>query len=318
MLCGMATPQRIACLLSSATEMLYGLGLGDRVVAVSHECDYPAVVAAKPRVTFSRVDSAADSRAIDDQVRSLVSSGDALYHIDTRLLESLAPDLIVTQAQCDVCAVRYEDVVRAVTQSPTLHGRPVLALNPHSLADVLTDIQRIAAAAGVPAAGEHYVVQLQARVTAVRQRTARIPVAKWPRVACIEWIDPPFLAANWMPELIGWAGGDDGGLTRQGEHSAVVRWEDVTALDPQVIVVMPCGFDLPRTVAEASRLSGFPGWQNLTAVRTGRVYAADGNAFFNRSGPRLVESLEILAHLFHPELHPAPTELDPQQAWQKL
>jgi iron complex transport system substrate-binding protein len=314
----MATPQRIASLLSSATEMLYGVGLGDRVVAVSHECDYPAEVAAKPRATFSRIDSAANSRAIDDQVRSLVNRGEALYGIDTGLLETLAPDLIVTQAQCDVCAVRYEDVVSAVTQSPKLYGRPVLALNPSSLADVLADIRRVAEAAGVPAAGEHYVAQLQARVTAVRQRTARIPAALRPRVACIEWIDPPFLAANWMPQLIGWAGGDDGGLTRQGEHSIAVRWEDVAAFDPQVIVVLPCGFDLPRTVAEARRLPGFAGWQALTAVRTGRVYAADGNAYFNRSGPRLVESLEILAHLFHPERHPAPTGLDSQRAWQKI
>jgi iron complex transport system substrate-binding protein len=314
----MASALRIASLLSSATEMLFGLGLGDRVVAVSHECDFPAAAAAKPRVTFSCIDAAANSLAIDRQVRALVERGEPLYGVDADLLESLTPDLIVTQAQCDVCAVRYEDVLRAVGESTILRGRPVLPLNPMSLADVLADIGRVASAAGVPDAGLNYTDQLSERVAAVRRRSEQISPGQWPRVACIEWIDPPFLAANWMPELIGWAGGDDGGLSRPGEHSTVARWDDLLAFDPQVIVVMPCGFDLPRCIAEIGQLTTLPGWNDLAAVRAGRVYAADGNAYFNRSGPRLVESLEILAHLFHPGLHPPPLGLDRAITWQAI
>ncbi len=318
MLPAMTSPQRIASLLSGATEMLYGLGLGDRVVAVSHECDYPPDAALKPRVTFSHIDSSADSRAIDDQVREQLQNGGALYGVDAQRLEQLAPQLIVTQSQCDVCAVKYHDVLELVERSAVLRDCPVIGLNPRSIVDVLVDIAHVATAAGVPETGRAYVAELESRILAVRQRTAGIAPAARPRVACIEWVDPPFLAANWMPQLVEWAGGDDGGMSHAGEHSTVAGWDAIIKFDPQVILVMPCGFDLDRTMIEARALDSVVGWRNISAVRAGRAFAVDGNAYFNRPGPRLVESLEILAHLIHPEIHPLPANIDPQRTWQRL
>ncbi len=282
--------------------MLYGLGLGDRVVAVSHECDFPADARTKPRATFSRVDSSLPSLAIDGEVRRLLAAGEPLYCVDEPLLASLAPELIVTQAQCDVCAVRYEDVLGAVRNTPEICGAQVIALNPLSLADVLREIGLIAHATGAGEAGDRYCAELAARVATVRARTASLVPDAWPRVALLEWVEPLFLASNWMPELIAWAGGNDGGLGRQGEHSTVIPWEALRAFDPQIILVAPCGFDLTRTIGEAQTLAALPGWADVAAVRDGQVWALDGNAYFNRSGPRLVDSLEMLAGLLHPEL----------------
>jgi iron complex transport system substrate-binding protein len=309
----MDTPARIVSLISSATEILYLLGLGNRVVGVSHECDYPPEIAGKPRLTRSLVDAAASSRAIDDQVRSLSQDASALYEIDVEQLASLVPDLIITQAQCDVCAVRYQDVLEAVQRTPELTRTQVLALNPRSIADVLADISRIGQATAA-ANAQRAIAALESRIDTVRNTTAG-KGAPTPRVACLEWLDPPMLAANWMPELIGWAGGD-ASATRPGEHSSYARWEDIVRFDPQVIVIMPCGFDLPRAIHEAQVLPALEGWSQLSAVRDGRVYVVDGNAYFNRSGPRLVDSLEILAHLFHPE-HVPPPSIHPR-AWQRL
>lgn len=292
-------PQRIVSMLASATEMLYGLGLGDRVVAVSHECDWPRDVLNKPRVTTSHVLSTASSQAIDDQVRALFQAGESLYGIDVRALVELQPDLIVTQAQCDVCAVAYEDVVRTVQNEPALRATQVVALNPRSFADVLSDIRHLAAACDCSQAGERYVSQLSERIDAVRRVTASIALAARPRVACIEWIEPLMIAANWMPDLIDIAGGEQS-LTRGGEHSGYTPWDDLHAFDPQKIIIMPCGFDLRRTLHEAECLRTKPNWRQISAVRNGEVYAVDGNAYFNRSGPRLIESLEILARLLHP------------------
>ena len=213
----------------------------------------------------------------------------------------MQPDLIVTQAQCDVCAVRYEDVLTAVTEHPALRSTKVLALNPLSLADILADIQRVGEAAGCPDTAQEYIARLEARVAAVRAATATLAPSARPRVACIEWIEPLMLAANWVPQLIKWAGGENG-LTVGGQHSTYARWDDVLAYDPQVIVVSPCGFDLPRTLQEAEAFARLPNWRQTSAARTGRVYAVDGNSYFNRAGPRIVDSLEILAQLVHPEL----------------
>jgi iron complex transport system substrate-binding protein len=312
----MKTPERIVSLISSATEILYLLGLGDRVVGVSHECDYPSEVASKPRLTRSLVESCASSLAIDEQVQSFASNQTALYAIDVERLTELAPDLIVTQAQCDVCAVRYEDVVSAVRASPAIAGAEILALDPRSLADVLDDITRIGRATGAEGAADLARASLEARVRSIQTQSASLPPGEICRVACLEWIDPPMLAANWMPEMIRWAGGDSGHAVA-GQHSSYASWEQVVADDPQVIVVMPCGFDLRRAIVEAQVLAGKPGWEKLSAVRNGRVFAVDGNAYFNRSGPRLVESLEILAHLFHPQAF-APPFSAPQQVWRRL
>ncbi len=292
-------PQRIVSMLASATEMLYGLGLGERVVAVSHECDWPRAALTKPRVTTSHVVSTASSQAIDDQVRELFQSGQALYGIDVPALIALQPDLIVTQAQCDVCAVAYEDVLRTVQSEPALRATQVVALNPQHFADVLSDIRRVSVACGCVDEGERYVARLSERIEAVRRVTASMNATERPRVACIEWIEPLMIAANWMPDLIDWAGGVQT-LTRGGEHSGYTPWDNLIAFDPEKIVIMPCGFDLPRTWHEAECLRAKPHWQQITAVRQGEVYAVDGNAYFNRSGPRLVDSLEILARLLHP------------------
>lgn len=309
-------PQRIASLLSSGTEMLYGLGLGDRVVAVSHECDYPAEVAAKPRVTGTLVDPDAPSGTIDEQVQQMVGQGEALYQIDVEQLAALRPELIVTQAQCDVCAVRFEDVITAVETVPELRGARVVALNPQHYADIFADVRRVAEAAGCPDEGQRYAAALEERVAAIEARTAELDASARPRVAAIEWTDPVMIAGNWMPEMIRIAGGTPG-ITTAGEHSPYVPWEQVLQFDPEVVLVAPCGFDLPRTLLESRRLPELPGWSDISAVRGGRVYAADGNAYFNRSGPRMVESLELLAHLVQPQLFPPPA-VDGAVFWQAL
>jgi iron complex transport system substrate-binding protein len=294
--------------------MLYGLGLGERVVAVSHECDYPAEALARPRVTRTHIAVQAASRQIDDQVRQSVEQGLPLYGLDIEQLAALRPDLIVTQAQCDVCAVRYQDVLSAVRDHPSLAGCQVFALNPQSIGDVLDDIRRLGRAAGCEHAAEAYVAGLEARIGAVRCRTSALSATERPRVACIEWIEPLMISGNWMPELLDIAGGQCD-LTAAGKHSPYVAWQDVRSFDPEVIVIMPCGFDLQRTLTEVAALGRLPGWMELTAVRRRRVYAVDGNAYFNRSGPRLVDSLEILAHLIHPEQFASPQLADRERVW---
>jgi iron complex transport system substrate-binding protein len=308
-------PVRIASLLSSGTEMLYALGLGERVVAVSHECDYPAEVRHKPRVTFTRVAAEASSREIDDHVRSLAAQREPLYGIDVARLAALRPELIVTQAQCDVCAVRYEDVVQAVRETPELRGTQVIALNPATLGDIFADIVRVGRAAGCQDEAGRYVDSLGERVERIRGRTASLTAAGRPRVACIEWIDPLMLAGNWMPELIEIAGGQSG-LTRPGHHSPYADWQTLAGYDPQVVLVAPCGFDLERTLAECQS-EPFQ-WRQLAAFRNGRAFAVDGNAYFNRSGPRMVDSLEILAHLIHPEWFGPPPLAGGGMPWRKL
>lgn len=312
----MKPPESIVSLISSATEILYLIGLGDRVVGVSHECDFPDEVLTKPRLTRSLVDSCASSRDIDNQVRSLAADQAALYSIDADELANLAPDLIVTQAQCDVCAVRYEDVVAAVRDTPALAGTRILALNPHSLADVLDDITRIGQATGALQSARAARAALEVRVRDAQSKSAQVPREQIPRVVCLEWIDPPMPAANWTPELVKSAGGEPG-LTEAGRHSTYVDWRQIVDYDPQVLVIMPCGFGLERAIIEAQALATMSGWPELSAVREGRVFAVDGNAYFNRSGPRLVDSLEILAHLFHPKLFDQPLA-GTQSAWRRL
>lgn len=310
-------PRRIASLLASGTEILYALGLGDRVVAVSHECDFPAGALDKPRVTISHV-AAPTSAEIDSQVRTMLAAGQALYGIDAAKLVELAPDLIVTQAQCDVCAVKYEDVLALVRDEPALRNARVVALNPMTLADIFADIQRVGEATGAVDAAQQYISVLEQRVTAIRAKTDALSPADRPRVAAIEWIEPLMLAGNWMPELLELAGGTQP-VAGHGSHSTYNSWQDVADFDPQVLLVMPCGFDLNRAIAESVSLSEQPGWKDLAAVHAGRVFALDGNAYFNRSGPRIVDSLEIVAGLLHPELFGKPTETrDGIRVWQRL
>jgi len=292
----MSKPNRIASLISSATEILFAIGAGDRVVAVSHECDCPDEVQELPRATFSHVDAMAGSREIDEQVKQLSGSGAALYEIDRDLLVRLQPDLIVTQAQCDVCAVKYDDVVDLVKSQQALAHTEVLPLQPQRLEDVFKDVLRVGQATGDVEQAKSFVAQLRERLTEVDRRVSDRPR---PKVAVIEWTDPLMLAANWVPELIA-AGGGRCDLTTAGEHSDYARWEDLLAYDPDVLIVSPCGFDLPRCRREIDELAKRDAWKRLSAVQSGRVHAIDGGAYFNRSGPRLVDTVEILDGLLHP------------------
>jgi iron complex transport system substrate-binding protein len=314
----MAAPERIASLLSSATEILYGIGLGDRVVAISHECDYPPEALDKPRVTVAHVASERSSQAIDDQVRQLAAKGAPLYGIDQQRLCELRPQLIVTQAQCDVCAVRYEDVLSMVRSHAAFRDTAVVALNPLSLDDIFHDVASVGEATQCREAAEQFAESLRGRVEAIAAKTRPLAAQDRPRVACIEWIEPLMLAANWTPQLIELAGGDNS-LTKGGRHSSYSNWDQVIAYDPQVLVITPCGFDLARTIHESQVLPRLAGWNELSAVKDGRVFAVDGNAYFNRSGPRIVDSLEILAHLLHATRFSAPLSPAARHcAWSRL
>jgi iron complex transport system substrate-binding protein len=308
---------RIASLLSSATEMLCALGLESSLVAVSHECDFPPSVTTRPRVTRSRVAADASSQEIDRQVHDLMASGAPLYEIDTERLAACRPDLIVTQAQCDVCAVRYEDVLAAVASHASLVGTTVLALNPQSLADVISDLERLGDATGTSAAARRLQAAWQARIEAIERATADLVAATRPRVAMIEWLEPLMLSGNWVPEMVALAGGRHE-LTNAGRHSPYVAWQAVLDYDPQSIVVVPCGFDLTRTLSCWQILTTLPGWHELSAVRAGRLHAVDGNAYFNRSGPRLIDSLEILGHLLHPDRVSEPAARFGDLPWARL
>jgi iron complex transport system substrate-binding protein len=310
------TPRRIASLLAGSTEILYGLGLGDHVVAVSHECDYPEEARLKPRLTFTNIDAAASSAEIDRAVRTESAAGAPLYRIDAERLAELRPDLIVTQAQCDVCAVSLDDVRAAVESVPGLASAAVVALNPNTLDGIFDDIARVGRAAGVPDRAERYIASLRARVDNIRLRAADIArVDPW-RVVCLEWTEPIMVAANWMPELIRIAGGRCD-ITDAGAKTVYTDWNDVVEFDPQVVIVAPCGFELSRSVAELGNLKRLLEWDQIDAVQHHRLYAADGNAYFNRSGPRIVDSLELLAGLIHADRFSDLAERY-AHAWRKL
>ncbi|MCP4194129.1 MAG: cobalamin-binding protein [Planctomycetaceae bacterium] len=294
---------RIVSLISSATEILFGLGLDEQTVAISHECDYPSQWDRKPRLTLSHIDSTRPSAEIDEQVQRFTKIGSALYSIDLPTLLALKPDLIITQDQCDVCAVPLDDVLQIVQNHQELQHTHVLTMNPSSINDVLDDIGRIGKATHTSAQAASWIDQLQSRIRTVRDTTENISRTDRPRTICIEWVDPVMLAANWTPEIIEWAGGING-LTEGGQHSQWCDWNQVIKFNPDLIIVSPCGFDLSRTLIEAQTLPTQPSWKNLNAVKTNRVFAIDGNAYLNRSGPRLVDTLEILASIFHASVFP--------------
>lgn len=287
---------RIASLLSSATEMVCGLGLEDSLVAISHECDYPTSILDRPRVTRSLVDSSRDSLTIDVEVKARLRQGLPLYAIDEPKLAALQPDLILTQSQCDVCAIRLEDVHAFVRSRPALQRTKILGLSPQSLADVLADVASIANAAGVEEQGAEYVRQLQARVNQIEQGAQQSLHGKRPRVLCVEWTDPLMAAGNWTPELINRAGGESC-LAEAEKHSPYITWEQVKECDADLLLFAPCGFRLKRSEEEVRRLASKYPLHELRAVQSGHAYVVDGNALFNRSGPRLVETLAILAKL---------------------
>jgi iron complex transport system substrate-binding protein len=285
---------RIASLVPSSTEMLFSLGLGDRVVAVTHECDYPRAAAERPHLTRSVIPEGLEAVEIDRAVRERTGAGQALYELDEPLLERLAVDLIVTQAVCEVCAVSYDDVVAAARRLPT---RPrVISLDPSTLDEVLADLPRLAQAAEVGTAGQALAEQAAARIEAVERAVAGAPR---PRVAALEWLDPLFAAGHWVPEMIQVAGGVDV-LGKPGQKSRTLTWDDLEASRPEVIVSMPCGYDTARAAEETSAAR-----EQLAALGA-PAFAVDASAYFSRPGPRLIDGIELLAHILHPERVPAP------------
>ena len=289
---------RIVSLIASATEIVAALGFEDRLVGRSHECDFPPSIGDIPVCSSSRIDAHASSRHIDTQVRDLVDRALSVYRVDADLLEQLAPSVIITQTQCEVCAVSLADVQKAVCD--LVSSKPdIVSLAPMDLADVWRDIEQVATALGAPAKGKQLVGELTGRLEDLRQRALR--TSGRPSIACIEWIDPLMYAANWLPSLVEAAGGTIM-KGEAGRHSGYFEIQELAAYDPDVIAIMPCGFDISQSVSEMSILESCPEWERLSAVHGGRVFITDGNQYFNRPGPRVVESAEILAELLHPDV----------------
>lgn len=288
---------KIVSLLPSATEIVASLGLSDRLVGRSHECDYPAEIQDRPACTAPKLNPEGSSREIHDRVTELMQSALSVYEVKTDLLQQLQPTHIITQDQCDVCACSLAEVEEAV--STLVGSKPqIISLQPKVLEEVWADISRVAKALNVN--GESVISELKSRVRAVAEKTENLSSRDRPTVACIEWSDPLMGAGNWIPELVEMAGGRSLFGTI-GEHSPWLKWEDLVAANPDAIVLMPCGFDLERTRKDAANLTRDPNWEKLQAVRAGKVYITDGNFYFNRPGPRLADSLEILAEILHPE-----------------
>lgn len=289
-------PERIVSFLPSATEMIYSLGAGDRLVAVTHECDFPpearrkpiAVRAALPLETMS-------SNEIDAAVSGQLASGGSLYSVDENLLRELQPDLIITQELCQVCAPSGNEITQALKQL----SRPprVLTLTPHSLDDVLQNLCEVGDAIGCRDKADSLIENARARLESVRRQATTLDR---PRVFCVEWTDPIYSSGHWVPEMVAIAGGVDF-ISRKGTDSVRIPWAEVAANAPEVLVVMPCGFSRHAAIKQASHLRALPGWSDLPAVRTQRVFAVDANSYFARPGPRLVDGVELLAHLFHPK-----------------
>jgi iron complex transport system substrate-binding protein len=286
--------KRIVSLLPSCTEIVCALGCAGQLVGRSHECDFPQEIQSLPVCTSARIDSAAPSAAIDSQIKSLLQRALSIYEVNTARIEQLRPDLILTQDQCEVCAVSLADLRKALPNAPE-----IVSVSPRRLADVWKDIQTIADAIGAGDDGRARLSELKNHVVDVILKTCMIK--KRPTVACIEWLDPLMAAGNWVPEMVDLAGGRDL-LGVAGGHSAWLEWEKLSQSDADVIVLMPCGFDLKRTHQESSGLTSRSGWRRLRAVKSKNVFITDGNHYFNRPGPRVVESIEILAEMLHPKL----------------
>jgi iron complex transport system substrate-binding protein len=284
---------RIVSLLPSATEIVAALGLTDAIVGRSHECDYPPEIQDRPICTEAQLNSEQPSAQIDADVLDLTQKALSIYKIKTDVLEQLQPTHIVTQDQCDVCAVNFTDVEKAVAEL-TLSSPKVISLQPNVLSDVWADIERVAATLGVES--RSLLTGLHSRIEACRQKTQGL--SERPTVAAIEWTEPLMAAGNWIPELVELAGGKSV-FGMAGKHSPYLKWYTLVKADPEVIIIMPCGFGLDRTRQETQLLTQRPEWSSLQAVRTGKVFITDGNSYFNRPGPRLVDSLEILVEILH-------------------
>ncbi|MEE2656404.1 MAG: cobalamin-binding protein [Chloroflexota bacterium] len=306
-----ANINKICSLLPSTTEIVFALGLGNKLVAVTHECDYPEAATKLPTITSAAINTIGMSnRDLHNHVINTAHAGSSIYTLDHTLLEKLAPDLILTQELCDVCAVSYDTVQAAVRE---IGGNyKILSLEPTTLSAILETIEHLGEATGTVDKATTLIGELQQRIDAVTKQAQRAD--KKPRVFTLEWMDPPFAGGHWVPEMVRLAGGLSS-LVEMGEPSRVVSWEEITAFDPEIIVVMPCGYHLDSLEIEF-RMTAFPAeWGDLTAVRNGKVYGVDATAYFSRPGPRAVDGLEIMGEILHPELFPRRSSMG---AWRVL
>lgn len=289
---------RIVSLLPSATEIVCALGMEEHLVAVTHECDFPPSVQIKRVITASVLDHADRSSCqIHEGISGLLHQGRSIYRLNEKLLAELKPDLILTQELCDVCAVSYH-LVRDAAR--ILEGDvEIISLEPNSVSDILVNIRLVGEKTGCAERANELITSFKQRMNKIVDRTKHL--AERPRVYCMEWLEPPFAAGHWIPEMVKMAGGLEG-LGQAGQASKQISWREVLDFAPEVIVLMPCGFNLKRTIEEAELVKSYPGWESLSAVRNGRVVAVDGSSYFNRPGPRIIEGLEILAQIIHPQL----------------
>ncbi|HWD87200.1 MAG TPA: cobalamin-binding protein [Mucilaginibacter sp.] len=290
-------PKRIISLLPAATEIVCALGLEDNLVGRSHECDFPASVKQLPVCSEANIPDNLASAAIDQKVKELLYDALSIYTVNRKKIKELEPDVVITQAQCEVCAVSLDDVQEALKGYLDKKAK-IISLQPNSLGDIFNDIRNVAEALGVPGNGEKLIEDLDERVNIIRHKLKFIDTK--PTVACIEWLEPVMVSGNWVPELVSIAGGTSI-LAEGGKHSPFVKWEDIRQADPDIIIVMPCGFSIERTLREMNILLLQPGFSELKAIKENRLFIADGNQYFNRPGPRTVDSIEILAEIIHPK-----------------
>lgn len=288
---------RIVSLLPSATEIVYELGLGDQLVGVSHDCDWPLEVLQKPKLSQAVVHSEMPSAEIDQIVRECLHSGLSVYHIDAEQLQRLEPDLILTQELCEVCAPSFDDVRQAVK---LLYGQPqIISLEPHTIEDIFDNILTVGEVMGRVSLAQQVVAGLQRRVARIREKTER--AEHHPKVCCIEWLDPLMIGGHWVPQMVEYAGGEDW-LGEVGQPSRYADGEEIQRYDPEIIVLIPCGFSIERTLREVDVLTELEGWEELSAVKENQIFVVEASAYFNRPGPRIVTGLEILAEIVQPEI----------------
>ena len=285
---------RILSLLSSATEIVYSLGCGKWLVGRSHECDYPPEVVSLPFCTKPKFNTDGTSIEIDERVKSFLQKALSVYYVDEKKLSDLRPDIIITQTQCEVCAVSLKDVQNSLNRV-TINRPKIISVEPNNLDDILDSIEVISSAIGVRDSGNALVEKMKFSLKELNQKIQKF---KTKSVACIEWIEPLMAAGNWVPELVEKAGGKNL-FGESGKHSPWMDPKKLFNTDPEIIIIMPCGYDMKKSVQEMGALLNIPGWENLSAVKDNQIYIADGNQYFNRPGPRLIESLEILIEIIH-------------------
>jgi len=285
-------------LLPAATEIVCALGLEQNLVGRSHECDFPESVKSLPVCSEANFADDLSSLEIDIKVKEILTEALSIYTVKRDVIKELAPDIVITQAQCEVCAVSLKDVEEALDNYLDKESR-IVSLQPNKLDDIFEDIKTVAQALDVPDAGNILIEDLQERVDIIRHKLKY--VESRPTVACIEWLEPLMVSGNWIPEVVSTAGGSSI-LAEAGKHSPFVKWENIQQANPDVIVVMPCGFSIERTMKEMNILLELPGFAELSAVKNNRLYITDGNQYFNRPGPRIVDSIEIIAEIVHPKL----------------